>query len=262
MRIVNWIQSLLSQGRYTFTKKEAINHFPKKSNKTIEVSLYRLIIAKEIQSPFKEFYVIVPLQYRNLGGLPPLLYISDLMHFLGRDYYISHLSAASLHGAAHQQPQEFFVVHNKQSLRKIKKSILPINFTKREKWNKKVIGNKKTETGYIQISNPLMTAFDLFSDQRKVGGINRVATILDELVSQIIFDQDLINEQEKVVIQRLGYILDFLDHTEQANDIFDSVFKKKKPRNRYPLKPGRAEKGYSSKNRWNIIENIKIEIDQ
>ena len=39
-----------------------------------------------------------------------MLWIDDLMRFHHVPYYVGLLSAAALHGAAHQQPQEFQVV--------------------------------------------------------------------------------------------------------------------------------------------------------
>ena len=44
---------------------------------------------------------------------------------------------------------------------------------------------KNTETGTIRISNPLLTAADLVQYQQHVGGLSRVATILEELSEQI-----------------------------------------------------------------------------
>ena len=44
---------------------------------------------------------------------------------------------------------------------------------------------RNTETGTIRISNPLLTAADLVQNQQHVGGLSRVATILEELTDQI-----------------------------------------------------------------------------
>src|SRR5207244_10392072 len=56
------------------------------------------------------FYVIVPPEYRVAGSLPAAWFIRDLMDYLRRPYYVGLLTAPSLHGAAHQAPQEFQVV--------------------------------------------------------------------------------------------------------------------------------------------------------
>ena len=262
MKLNEWIKDLLSRGKYSFAINDVKSSFPHKSDKATEMSLYRAMSHGEIQSAFNGFYTIVPVQYRNLGGLPPSMYIDDLMSYLDRDYYIAHLSAATLHGSSHQQPQEYYVVHNKQSLRKVNKGIMPINFCKKQSWINKAVDQKKSEAGYINVSNPLQTSFDLISDQNISGGINRAATIINELVDLINLDTDIISGQHQVTIQRFGFILDALGWQMQADQLYELVYKNQKPKNRYPLKSGKPQKGYSSKNRWNIIENTSIEIDE
>ena len=41
------------------------------------------------------------------GSLPSELFIAGMTRALGRDYYVSLLTAAAMHGAAHQAPQVF-----------------------------------------------------------------------------------------------------------------------------------------------------------
>ncbi len=262
MKLINWIENLQGNGKYTFGQKDIKVGFPNMTKKAIGMSLYRLASNGNIQSVYKGFYLIIPIQYRNIGGLPATMFIDDLMKHLERAYYVSHLSAAALHGSAHQQPQEFYVIHDKQSLRKIKKGIIPINFSKRQSWNNKAVQVMKSEAGYLRVSNPLLTALDLIEDQNKMGGINRVATILNDLAEQIEINLELINQQKQVTVQRFGFVLDTLGNVKQTDHIYQNVFNNKKPKNRYPLKVGVKTRGYSSKNRWNIIENTRIEIDQ
>jgi predicted transcriptional regulator of viral defense system len=262
MKLIDWIESLQANGKYTFHQIDVKQHFPQIAKKALEMSLYRLTSNGYIQSIYKGFYVIIPIQHRNFGGLPTTMFIDDLMKYLGRAYYVSHLTAAALHGSAHQQPQEFYVTHNSQSLRKIKKGIMPINFIKRKAWDDKAVIVKKSEAGYFNVSNPLLTALDLIDDQNKIGGINRVATVLDDLAEQIESYQELILQQKMVNVQRLGFVLDSLGYKKLTDQIYEIKFKGEKPKNRYLLKAGASGKGYSSKNRWNIIENTKIEIDQ
>ncbi len=262
MRLIEWIEDIQRNGRYTFTYQEAKITFPDKTAKAIDMSLFRLMQQGAIQSAFKGFYTVIPIQYQNLGGLPPAMYINDLMKYLERDYYISHLSAAALHGSAHQQPQEFYVTHNKSALRKTKKGVMRLNFIKKESWNCSAVERKKSDAGYILVSNPLQTAFDLVNDHNKIGGINRAATIINEMVNLIKYDKELIKQQKQVTLQRLGFILDDLNWQNEADELYNQSFKMKKPKNRYPLKSGKLQKGYSSRNRWNIVENTSIEIDE
>jgi hypothetical protein len=79
-------------------------------------ALQRLKRKKESAMIRKGFYVIVPPEYRSRGVLPPVLFIADLMKFLNRNYYTGLLNAAAFYGAAHQQPQDFFVITTKPVL--------------------------------------------------------------------------------------------------------------------------------------------------
>jgi hypothetical protein len=55
------------------------------------------------------------------------------MKFLKRPYYVGLLNAAAFYGAAHQQPQEYFVFTNFPPLRPTSKRGIKINYiSKRE----------------------------------------------------------------------------------------------------------------------------------
>lgn len=66
--------------------------------------LYRLSRQKIIQSVYKSFYTVIPIQYSVRGIVPPTYYIDQLMEYLAKPYYISLLSAAEIHGAAPPAP--------------------------------------------------------------------------------------------------------------------------------------------------------------
>ncbi|KAF5277940.1 hypothetical protein FQR65_LT15906 [Abscondita terminalis] len=129
----------------------------------------------------REFYVIVPPEYRAKGIIPTSLYVNDLMKFLNRDYYVGLLNAAAYHGAAHQQPQNYSIITEGIALRPIKNDKVDIHFYIKKSWNKQDIIKKKVDTGYINISSPELTALDLISYYNEVGGFNRVATVIEEL---------------------------------------------------------------------------------
>ena len=104
-----WVDDLQAQGRYTFTREEAL---AATGNTEIAVaaSLRRLRKAGRIVSPRRGFHVIVPLEYRAAGAPPAEWFVDDLMRHLERPYYVGLLSAAALYGAAHHAPQVFQVV--------------------------------------------------------------------------------------------------------------------------------------------------------
>lgn len=261
MRLSEWIEKQLSFGNFTFTTADAAKAM-KTNEKAVRLGLFRLVKKHKIQSVYQGLYAIIPAQYQNIGGLPPMLYIDDLMKIIQCDYYVSHLSAAALHGATHQQAQEYYVIHNGRSLRKAKKGIMPINFIRKENWASSSIEKRKTETGYLLVSSPMATALDLVKDQSKIGGMNRVSTIMNELADDIIVTEDALRYHSSSTIQRLGYILDHIGCTELAHQLFSISFQAQKPKHRYPLVSNKKSTGYSSKNRWNIVYNTIIEIDE
>ncbi|MBI2378557.1 MAG: hypothetical protein HYV07_31450 [Deltaproteobacteria bacterium] len=72
-----------------------------------------------VAMPFRGFHVILPPEYRALGCLPAEQFVPQLMEHLGLAYYAGLLSAASLHGAAHQAPMVFqaVVAENRPEIR-------------------------------------------------------------------------------------------------------------------------------------------------
>ncbi len=106
------VEQLQSQGRYTFTRPEAESE-SKRSFVAAQTALRRLKEQGRIVSPRRGFYVIVPLEYRVTGSPPASWFIDELMLYLAQPYYVGLLSAAAIHGAAHQQPMVFQVVTNK-----------------------------------------------------------------------------------------------------------------------------------------------------
>jgi hypothetical protein len=86
-----------------------------RSTVAIEAALRRLKRRGRIASPRRGFYVLVPVEYREAGCPPVSWFIDDLMRFLKQPDYVGLLSAAAIHGAAHQQPMLFQVVTDRPS---------------------------------------------------------------------------------------------------------------------------------------------------
>jgi predicted transcriptional regulator of viral defense system len=169
---------------------------------------------------YKGFYLIVPAEYAAIEILPPILFIDYLMEYIGKPYYIGLLSAAALYGAAHQQPQEFFIITTTKQLATQKKGI-KINYIIKKKIQAQFLENRKTETGYVKVSSPELTTFDLVYYSNRIGGISRASTVLNELVESIQPDKikhELVQSFSVSTIQRLGYILEYALKEEQLAD--------------------------------------------
>ncbi len=122
----SWVDSRQEKGLYFFTREEAIQAF-QFTEEAFKKAAARLAKKNRILRIRSGFFVIVPLEYRFSGILPVEWFIADLMVYLEKPYYVGLLSAASLQGAAHQQPQQFQVVTTAPQ-REIRKRGLAIRF--------------------------------------------------------------------------------------------------------------------------------------
>ena len=176
------------------------------------------------------------------------------------------LSAAALYGAAHQQPQEYFVITDFPVLRPSHKKGLKVNFISKSKIESRLLKERKTESGYLKVSSPLLTASDLVQFEKRSGGITRVATVLNELVEEMDpkeFDPIFFTSTPSTAIQRLGYLIEKVINNENlADELFEASQKYELDFFRIPLKASAPTKGFSSDNRWKVIVNAEIEIDE
>ena len=175
-----------------------------------------------------------------------MLFIDKLMQFIGKPYYVGLLSAAALHGAAHQQPQEFFVITDSIQTTTLKKG-LRINYITKKNIPDNFLEKRKTEMGYVNVSNPELTAVDLIYYDNRIGGINRAASVLNELAEVMKPERitgELIEKFSVPSIQRLGYILDVvLGQKILADKLYSESQNLKKDFFRQPLKAGKEKTG-------------------
>ena len=254
------------KGRITFRLSDVIEAFPLLQADTVKRNLTRLTRKRKICSVWNGFYVIVPIEYQDKGIVPVIFYIDHLMKFLGRDYYISLLNAAAFYGAAHQRPQEYTIVTTPPSLRTSRKEGVKINFINKSTIPEQFTEQRKTQTGYIKIASAELTATDLVQYEKEIGGLNRTATVLNELAESLNFKEIHPAFFEYVplpVIQRLGYLLDVeLGFTSLADDLLSEIMKKGHSIRRVPLKYRNPTNGCTINEKWKIIINESIEIDE
>lgn len=256
--IEDYLRKVQSKGRYTLTLAELKSNFDS-SEKAILQNLFRLKSKNLLAQVRKEFYVILPPQYSNSGMIPPTLFIGDLMAFLQREYYVALLSAAALHGAGHQQPMQFQVMTKKPPLRSIKNKKLDLHFYVKSKWQIEDIVDVKTETGYIQVSSPALTAFDLVRYHKRIGGLNRVIPILEDLVESIN-PTDLnrtVTTQKIPDIQRLGYILEQLGNEQLTSILFKKI--EQKPMQEIPISLAHKNREGELNPKWNVLINTELD---
>jgi len=265
--IKNWVEDLPKRGKTTFSKEDATLQFPNLSNRNIQDSLHRLISKNKIYSVWQGFYAIVLPEYGLRGIVPPMEYIDQLMRFLGKDYYVALLSAAELHGAAHQAPQEFYVMCNTTKLRSKLKNGVKINFIAKKNIPQEHCSKVMTKSGYVDISNPILTAYDLIYYTKNVGGISRIGTIINELAEKIRFidvDKGFMQSFPSAATQRLGYIFEELEFVELADKLYRKAEIARLNFRKTPLVIENHKEdlsNYPVNDRWKIIINEQIEID-
>ncbi len=254
----DYLIKVQSKGRYTLTLSEIRSKF-NSSEKAILQNIYRLKTKNLLAQVRKEFYVIIPPQYSNSGMIPTTLFIGDLMEYLQRTYYVGLLSAAALHGAGHQQPMQFQVIIKKPALRSIKNKKLHLHFYVKTNWQFEDIIEKKTETGYIQVSSPTLTAFDIVRYHKKIGGLNRVIPILEELMENMKSNElDRTAKNQNIPdIQRLGYILDQLGNKQLSSILYKNM--EQKSFRKIPISLIHKNKEGELNPKWNIVTNTKLD---
>ena len=256
-RILEYIDKLQSKGRYSFTKVEALQELGL-TDLAFKFAVLRLAKKKRVTPLKRGFFVIIPAEYRTRGILPAAWFIDDFVKFLKCKYYIGLFTAASFHGAAHQQPQEFQVVLDKVE-RGISKNGLKIRFFYKKSLDDVVLDKLKTETGFIKVSSSEETALDLIRYQSNIGGLNRSYVVIKELLEKISVQRlSKIVQKEEVSshIQRLGFLIEKAGAKDLAEKIARSLHKRKLRLT--PLKPSSVSSGFSINRKWKIIENTEI----
>jgi predicted transcriptional regulator of viral defense system len=255
-----FLDALQSSGRYTFTREEAARTLGL-SDIALKNALWRLARAGRVVSPRRGFYVIVPPEYRVAGSLPAAWFIRDLMEYLRRPYYVGLLTAASLHGAAHQAPQEFQVVTDRP-LGVIEIGRVRIRFVKKVHLSRTPAIGVKTPTGEMRISTPEATALDLVRYPEHCGGLSNVATVLRELAERLDGGELLRvakADGEVAYAQRLGYLLDRVGRQEVARALAEWV-DARAPRVT-ALSPGEPITGAQRDARWRVAVNEEVDVE-
>ena len=262
----SWIKNREVEGYYTFTKNDVLSLDLPLNSASISNALSRQISRGIIMSPWQNFYVIIPTEYKLRGIIPPSFYIDNLMHFLEKDYYISLLTAAELNGSSHQHAMVYYVTANGKFIRDVNTNGYRIDFTLSQTIPHHYINKLKVQTGYINVASAELTALDIIANNNKIGGVGRAAETLSELCEAMHWDnskQELLNYFSTATVQRLGYLLDLIGESEQADNLYFIMCKSAATFRRILLKStAPANTTTSINNRWKVIDNYPFDIDE
>jgi len=258
---------LLSGGRAVFTRDEAIAALgvtPRGFLKAAERQQRR----KALLNPRHGFYVVVPPQFLSWGPPPPAWYLDDLMKHEGHPYYVGLLKAAELHGATHQAVMAFQVVTDKRMPNiRAGRSIISFVYRKDMASVANALIDQKTDTGRMKISSPELTALDLLRYAHVAGTLDSIATVLRDLAPKLRPREltKLAPAFERAVIQRLGYLLDYLKQPEGAAALHAHL-QQSKPLPWVELEPHqrpvKSAEPLERNARWNVIVRRRPEPDE
>ena len=253
----DYVDSLASAGQYHFTLSDAREALGVSAAAAM-LALTLLARKSMIAQPARDFYVIVPPEYRSLGCLPAEQFIPSIMRLRARPYYAGLLSAAKYHGAAHHSPEQFQVLVQ-DPLRPIECGQVRAAFIVREQLRMVPTQLFNTPSGTIRVSTPEATAIDLVGYCQRVGGLDQVAAVLAELAAQID-PQKLVSAAHTAPIpwvQRLGYLLSLVDSGNRADTLRGYV--RSEARKSVPLLPGVSHSEAPSDEDWKVLVNSDLE---
>ena len=256
----DWVDALQARGRYTFRRAEAVDESGL-SAETVKKALQRLAGRGRVTKVKDYFYVVVPLEYRAAGGPPPSWFIHDLMGAMHLPYYLGLLSAASLQGPSHQQPQEFQVVTDR-SVRPLAAGRARIRFFASKYVAGTAVQSMKTPTGSMRVSTPEATVVDLVRFAKVAGHLDNVAAVIPELLPHVDPQRLLRTVRQRKDVpnaQRLGYLLDRLRAETLAGLVHEWIVRRG-PR-AVPLRPGRSPHNAREDQRWHVLFSEPLEIE-
>ena len=254
---------LLSHGRHWITTDEiaATLAVPVEQVPAIVARLRR---AGRLFSPTRGGYVPIPAEYRSWRAVPASHFIDAMMRHLDHNYYVGFLSAAEVHGAAHQRPQVFQVITDAR-LNDRTFDRVAIEFTTSVRAATRPTTAVNTPTGTMKVSVPEVTVLDLVGSPANGGGLSNVATVLGGLLGDGLLDlarlAELAKDYPTAVSQRAGWLLERVAADIEAEvDLapLDAIAHAR-------LKPTRlAASGPHTgpfSERWNIVVNADVEPD-
>lgn len=258
-QLADW---LLSQGRSWVTTEEAaellaipVEH--------VSPTLARWRRAGHLFSPTRGAYVPIPPEFRTWGVVPAINFVDQMMRHLGHPYYVGLLSAAELHGFAHQRPQVFQIV-TPARLRDRALGRVRLNFITVADISARPTVTRDTPTGTLRISTPEATLLDLVSMPRRGAGLSNVATIAGEMLEEDALDLSALavvaEQYPAAVVQRTGFLLEHVADIVDVDVSLDALHAVAERRaTRVRLRPSGPAGPLDE--RWNVVVNSEIEPD-
>lgn len=247
---------LIGAGRYAATVAELVEE-TEATPSAIRSALARLVEKRRAFSPARGLFVFVPSEFRSWGVVPADWFIDQMMQQLDREYYVGLLSAAQLHGAAHQRPQVTQVIVNSPVADRDLERVRLRFYSSGAEFSRLPIQRRNSKTGTFAVSSPELTVVDLCGRPVLGGGLDNTATIISELhEEQQLTTQGFAKLAGLVgahALKRAGYLVESL--TDLQLDELASALKTVEPT---MLDPHGDRRGPVDR-RWNVRVNVKVE---
>jgi predicted transcriptional regulator of viral defense system len=254
----DFLDLMAQAGRYHFATADAAREMGRSLPAT-RAALLRLASQGRIAQPHRGFYVIVPPEYRRLGCLPAAQFIPQLFDHLGESYYAALLTAAELHGAAHQRPQRFQVMCATRR-RPIQCGAVSVEFALRTDLERTATVSKNTPRGMLRVASREATALELVGYADRCGGLDHVLAVLEELGPEC--DGALLAAEANMApstwSQRLGHMLDRLEIDDAITAPLAAQIAERRPVFA-ALSRSRKRAGAPSDCRWRLVINVDLE---
>ena len=228
----------------------------------VRVRMNRYAHSGRVFSPARGLWVLVPPEFRTWALTPGLHFIDAMMGHLGRDYYVGWLSAAEIHGSAHQRPQVLQVaVDSHLADRDVGR--VRLRFVERQRVGRVSRVRHNVPTGQVWVSTVATTMLDLADDLRLGGGVSNVATVLLELSDEVDLNPQVLAETAAQfplsAMRRLGHLLDLIELPEMAEPLHLLCEQRRHVR-ADALAASAARSGIVD-SRWRIDVNTDVEPD-
>lgn len=215
-------------------------------------------------SPTRGLQMLIPPEFRSWNAVPASHFVDPMMAHLGHPYYVGYLSAAEVHGAAHQRPQVFQVVTNAR-IRARRFGRVRVEFFTTAVITQRPTVTVNTPTGTMVVSSVETTILDLVAHPRRGGGTSNVATIIGELLQEDRIDPATLADQSDhypaSVLHRAGWLLEHMADTVEVRINLDMlrqrVDRRLEPTPLIASEPRRGRVDTS----WNVYLNADVEPD-
>lgn len=255
---------LLARGRHWVTTAEAasILNLPPE---LVPPTLARQQRKALLFSPTRGAYVPIPPQFREWRAVPASHFVDDLMRHLGHPYYVALLSAAEVHGVAHQRPQVFQVMTTAR-LDPRTFGRVQIRFLSVKDTPDRPVTRVNTPTGTMAVSTPEVTALDLVRFPGSGGGLSNAATVLAEMAEESLLSADVLATvaagYPRAVTRRTGWLLDFVCARTGTTLDLSRLRELADPGDPNPtLLAPRKNRAGERDPVWNVIVNTDVEPD-